>query len=288
MGHSLHPDFGTTLGPPGPTQTYNGMPINIVGNSTPRQVIKFHPPPFVNYSDESDPLPADGFPVPTDVRFEGDTVDGGAWNNDADHHLLLWDQDRNELHEFYSIKKWPDGSLTTGSYSYWDLTSNAMRPNGWTSSDVAGLPVTPLLVRYAECEAGLIPHAIRFCLDLSRGQIWPARHPGTSGGSQHPPMGARVRLRADIELGERYPQAPGPNPPLWDAKISPINRAIIQCFKDYGMILADHAGDWFFEGEPDARWNNDDLHLLGLIRAEWFEFVDSDAHKVHEDSMEAR
>ncbi len=34
-----------------------------------------------------------------------------------------------------------------GSGAIWDLRSNALRPDGWTSADAAGLPILPGLVR---------------------------------------------------------------------------------------------------------------------------------------------
>ena len=33
-----------------------------------------------------------------------------------------------------------------------DLNSNRLRPDGWTSGDAAGLPMFPALVRYDEAE----------------------------------------------------------------------------------------------------------------------------------------
>jgi hypothetical protein len=278
-GHSLHADFGTVYnGKP------NGIPVNHVGNSTPRKVVTYHTP---NYADESDPMPAQGLPIPDDVKIEAwpDTGDG------ADHHMLLLDADNHLLHELYSIRLEADGSYSTGVHAQWDLTSNALRPNGWTSADVAGLPITPLLVRYDEAAAGLIPHAIRFCLDLSKGQVWPARHPGTSGGDLSPPMGTRVRLKAAFDIDQGHwpiSDSNGNVTGYYDAVLSPICHTILQCMKDYGLILADHAGDWFFEGEPDPRWNDDELHLFGVIPAMAFEVFDNEALMVDPDSMETK
>ena len=51
-------------------------------------------------------------------------------------------------------------------------------------------------------------------------------------------MGARVRLKANVDIGY----------------LSPINQAIARTLKKYGMILADNGGDWFIQGVPDRRW----------------------------------
>ena len=77
------------------------------------------------------------------------------------------------------------------------LTSNALRPRGWTSADAAGLPILPGLVRYEEVAAGHIDHAIRFTVSRSRrAYVYPARHFGSSRTSKAlPPMGLRLRLR---------------------------------------------------------------------------------------------
>ena len=52
---------------------------------------------------------------------------------------------------------------TAGSGAIFDLTSNELRPDYWTSADAAGLPIFPGLVRYEEVvEKGEINHALRF------------------------------------------------------------------------------------------------------------------------------
>ena len=267
-GHPLHMDFGTVY-----NGHYNGIPINRVGNATPRRVVTYHRP---NYSDESDPMPPEGLPIPDGVKIEGDPQ---PWAAGADHHMILWDTDNNRLHELYSVRNPSPGVWTTGQYSTWDLNSNALRPLGWTSADVAGLPIMPGLVRYDEAASGEINHALRFTLDLAWGQAWPARHPGTSGDPRFPAMGQRVRLKADVDITKYY----GTETPT-----SPINRTLLQAMKTYGLILADHAGDWFIQGEPDPRWNDDELHLLVYFPPTLFEVVDNESLMIDPDSGESR
>jgi hypothetical protein len=43
-----------------------------------------------------------------------------------------------------------DNSWNAGSGAIFDLTSNDLRPDYWTSADAAGLPIFPGLVRYEE------------------------------------------------------------------------------------------------------------------------------------------
>ena len=62
-----------------------------------------------------------------------------------------------------------------------DLTSNALRPLGWTSADAAGLPILPGLVRYDEVAAGHIDHAIRVTFSRTQnGYVLPATHAASS------------------------------------------------------------------------------------------------------------
>ena len=84
-----------------------------------------------------------------------------------------------------------DGRWRAGSGATWKLSSNRLRPNGWTSADAAGLPILPGLLRWNEVRAGKVDHAIRFTTDATAAaHLWPARHDAGSGpASRLPPMG---------------------------------------------------------------------------------------------------
>jgi hypothetical protein len=132
-----------------------------------------------------------------------------------------------------------------------DLSSNALRPAGWTSADAAGLPIFPGLVRYDEAVVRRsIDHALRFtCPRTRRGYVDPARHHASSDASASlPPMGMRVRLRTSFDT----------------TAFSPETRVILRAMMRYGMLLADNGSGWFVSGAPDARW--DDAHLAELAR----------------------
>jgi hypothetical protein len=266
-GHNLHPDFGTTY-----RGRYSGIPLNIIaGTGVPKSAVR-----LTSYASESDSIPVGGLPIPTNVVIEGDP---GPFDSATDNHCLILDTDTHTLHEFYGMQRNGDGTYTAKQYSRWDYTSNALRPDGWTSTDAAGLPIAPGLVRYDEvlvavASGGTVPHAFRFTLDLTwKPRLWPARHDAPSGGPLNPPMGMRVRLKADYDI----------------SGYSPVNQAILRTLKKYGMILADNGGDWFITGVPDARWNDDDLHLLGqIIPHHAFEVVDVSGWMVSPDSGQAR
>lgn len=237
----LHPDFGTTWdGAP------NGIPYVVVhGDQTPVPVA-------FDYAAESDPGP---YPIPPDAPIEG----GSA--SDGDRHVLVVDVDRWTLYELFAAYPHDGGARwTAGSGAVFDLSSNALRPDGWTSADAAGLPIFPGLVRYDEAvERGAIEHALRFtCPRTRRAHVDPARHHASSSDDPAlPPMGMRVRLKADF-----------------DTTGFPVEvRAILRAMMTYGMLLADNGSGWYVSGAPDPRWDDDHLATLRNVPSSAFEVV---------------
>jgi hypothetical protein len=177
----------------------------------------------------------------------------------GDGHILIVDSTTCKLYELYDAKgggtKW-----TAGSGAIWNLRSNRLRPNGWTSADAAGLPILPGLVRYDEVAAGAIHHALRFTAEkTARSHLFPARHDAGDDDPALPPMGLRVRLKASVDISGYGKQA----------------RVILRALKLYGMILADNGSPWFISGASDRRYNDDDLHDLGKLKGSDFEVVDT-------------
>jgi hypothetical protein len=91
-------------------------------------------------------------------------------------------------------------------------------------------------------------------------------------GAQYPPMGARFRLRAGFDI----------------TSFSAANQVILRALKKYGVMLADNGSAWYISGAPDPRWDNDDLHNLGLIHGSDFEAVDVSALMIDPDSGQAK
>jgi hypothetical protein len=233
---TLHPDFGTYAG--------YGIPINLVGWSTPRSSVDFWWPA------ESDLVP---YPIPANPKIEGNGAGG-------DRHLLMLDRTTCRLWELYAASK-PASGWEAGSGATWDLRSNALRPDGWTSGDAAGLPILPGLARYDEVGAGIIGHALRFTVPHTRSaHIYPARHDAGEGSSPSlPPMGLRLRLKANVDISGFGPQS----------------RVILNALKRYGMILADNGSAYYVSGAPDPRWDDDELHDLHQVTGSMFEVVDT-------------
>ena len=147
------------------------------------------------------------------------------------------------------------------SGAVFDLGSNTLRPDYWTSADAAGLPITPGLARYDEVAAGVIRHALRFTVSATqRGFIHPATHfASSSTDPNRPPMGLRLRLKASFDLSSYHGEA----------------RVVLDALKRYGMILADNGSNFFITGAADPRWDDNDLNQLKLVPGSAFEAVDT-------------
>lgn len=237
---SLHPDFGTI---------YEGVPWGIpfvtVQGTQPRVPVSFF------YDDESDPGP---YPIPPNAPIEGGP------NATGDRHVIVVDLDNWTLYELFDARPVNGGtSWTAGSGAIFDLNSNAMRPEGWTSADAAGLPIFAGLARYDEVADGAISHALRFtCPTTRRAYIPPARHWASSQTNPNlPPMGMRVRLKASVDISTFPPDV----------------QVILTALKKYGMILADNGGGFFVSGAPDPRWNDENIDTLKRIKGSDFEVV---------------
>jgi hypothetical protein len=153
------------------------------------------------------------------------------------------------------------GHWTAGSGAIFDLRSNALRPERWTSADAAGLPILPGLVRYDEVKSGAITHALRVTVgQTQRGYIHPATHwASASDDPALPPMGLRLRLRADFDLTPYHGDA----------------RVVLEALKTYGLIVADNGTNWYITGATDPRWSDDDIDQLKSVPGSAFEAVDS-------------
>ena len=245
LSNGVHADFGNGL--------YDGSRIGIPyvvvhGKTTPKSRVTF------DYADESDKGP---YPIPANVPIEG--APGHA--DEGDRHALIVDRDTCTLYELYALRR--SGShWAAGSGAIFNLRLNALRPAGWTSADAAGLPILPGLARWdGDGSTGVIRHALRFTAEQTRRMfIYPARHEaGDSNDPSLPPMGLRVRLKANVDISKLPPQA----------------RMVAQAMKTYGMILADNGSSWYVSGAPSPHWSNDQLHALGELTGADFEVVDT-------------
>jgi hypothetical protein len=204
-----------------------------------------------DYSGESDPGP---YPVPDNVPIEGwpsnyqrndktkdqtlDDVQRDKLKLGGDRHAIVVDPTHRMLYEFYTLRKTDAGWVAAGA-AIFDLKSNKLRPDGWTSTDAAGLPIFPAIVRYDELKRGVIDHAMRATFQRTRkAYVYPATHYASRLTDPNlPRMGERFRLKKDFDV----------------SGFSPDVKTILIALKQYGMINADNGISWAISVAPDPR-----------------------------------
>lgn len=205
----------------------------------------------VEYKDESDQGP---FPIPDGMFIEGwpanykrdaklkkwtlDDVQRDAAKLDGDRHAIVVDPANRKLYEFFSTYK-TDKGWKAAQASVFDLSSNKLRPDGWTSADAAGLPIFPSVIRYDELKRGVIEHALRVTVrKTQRAYVYPATHFASRLTDKDlPRMGERLRLRKDFDT----------------SKCSAEVKVILEALKTYGMLVADNGIEWAVSCTPDER-----------------------------------
>jgi hypothetical protein len=214
----LHPDWGDW------STDHYGIPWQTVPASQPGVPMTFM------YASESDPGP---YPFPANALVEGGADSGG------DMHVLVIQEGTCLLYETFS-SLYAGPGWNCGSGAKFDLGSDKLRPDGWTSADAAGLPILPGLVKVSEVMAGKVEHAIRFTMNSTQqGYIHPAVHAAGKADPTLPPMGLRLRLKASFDTSKFI----GPS------------LVILTALKQYGLILADNGSDWYFSGDSDDAWS---------------------------------
>jgi hypothetical protein len=231
----LHPDFGQD-------PSY-GIPYDVVPPTQPRVAVR-----FTGYPAESDPGP---YPIPANAPVEGAGAEG-------DRHVVIVQRGTCKLYELYAAER-SGGGWRASNGAVFDLRASALRPAGWTSADAAGLPIFPLLVRYPEVASGRIDHALRVTVPRTQhAYIHPATHFASSSADPSlPPMGLRLRLKADYSLAGFSGQA----------------LVILRALKRYGLIVADNGSPWYITGAPNTRWDEASLAQLKRVPGSAFEAV---------------
>jgi hypothetical protein len=251
-GTALHADFGDYS-----TNGY-GIPYEVVP-ATQADL----PTTLTLYASESDPGPGGwvgpnpvttnassgttAYPFFVGMKVEGNPKPGGTPGSlPGDQHGIVLQQGASgggcTLYEAWNCAVVSAPPFQCANGAVFNLTSNALRPAGWTSADAAGLAVFAGLVKLSEVKAGAITHAIRITFNTSqKGYIPPATHAAGSQplGSAYPPMGLRLRLKASVAT----------------SSYAASSQVIMAAMKKYGVIVADNGSDWYFQGDSDDGWN---------------------------------
>lgn len=243
----------TSIGREKPLNVDPTVPINVVGPEvTPQSLTK------VEWPAESDLGPV---PIPENARVEAS----------ADAHMLVLQTGSCRLYELYMAKK-SGGGWSALNTAFFDLNSNRLRPEGWTSSDAAGLPVMPGLLRYDEVKSGQINHALRTTVPKSqRAFVWPARHLASKNESRLlPPMGLRLRLKKSFDI----------------SGFSPDARVVLLALQKYGAFVSDNGKALMFTATPDG-WTVELIEELKKVTGDSFEAVDTSEMVLSQNSGRA-
>ncbi|MCW8130495.1 MAG: hypothetical protein KIS92_09120 [Planctomycetota bacterium] len=253
--HAKSDDYVKTIGAEKRVHINRDMGFVLVPPNFPRVDLT-----RLEYKDEADKGP---YPIPDNTPIEGWPFDGGKLedvqrNGDGDRHAVVVDPFAGLCYEFYVMRRNDKGWEAAGEATF-DLTANKLRPMYWTSSDAAGLPLLPSIVRFDECERGMVEHALRFTVRRTRRAfILPATHYASRSDDEAlPPMGLRFRLKADVKIDDLPKHA----------------KAVALALKKYGMFLADNGSDWFISTSGDARLQG--LEALHRLKGSDFEAVET-------------
>jgi hypothetical protein len=231
--------------------------------------------PFFNYPDESDldgnTFPNGSYPIPANLPIETWPRGTGnltlqQWQQDVnntggDRHAIAVAPGAGSIWETWLTKLTSTGWQASNGAKF-NLNSNALRPAGWTSGDAAGLPMFPALVRYDECQRGMVEHALRIVVAKSRREyIYPATHyassiPATS--VNYPAMGQHVRLKSSVVI-----------PDSWTIE----EKAVLRALKKYGALVADNGGFFSVSVCPDDRFAANAFDHLSTIAISNFEVI---------------
>jgi len=242
----------------------------LVPDNQPRVTI-----PFLDYANESDldggTYPNGNYPIPSNQPIESWPKDTGSltlqqWqvdvnNTGGDRHGIMVAPGVGSIWETWQMKLTQSGWQASNGAKF-NLNSNALRPAGWTSGDAAGLPMFPAVVRYDECERGMVEHALRLVVKQTRREyIYPANHyassiPATS--TNYPAMGQRLRLKSSFVI-----------PGGWTIE----EKAVLLALKKYGAIVADNGGFFSVSVCPDDRFSASAFNHLSTIDINNFEVI---------------
>lgn len=225
---------------------------------------------FTYYPDESDPSP---YPIPANLPVEGWPLETGSltlneWQQDVngtggDRHSIIVQPGTGGLWETW-LTKLTSGNWEAANGAKFDLKNNTQRPAGWTSADAAGLSMFAGLVRYDECERGVVEHAIRLVVKHTRAAyIYPASHfasnPYTTDPDE-PAMGQRLRLKSSFVI-----------PDAWTTE----EKAVLKALMKYGAIVADNGNFFSISVAPDDRFSDTAFDHLSSIGISDFEVIQS-------------
>lgn len=222
---------------------------------------------FDLYGDESDPSP---YPIPSNLPIETwpratrTNYTLYEWQRDiygdgGDRHAIIVQPGSGNIWETWQtllmLSNWH-----AANGAKFNLNTNALRPLGWTSADAAGLSMLGGLVRYDECQRGMVEHALRLVVARTRrSYIYPATHYASNTNHPNmPAMGQRFRLKSSFVI-----------PDNWSIE----EKAVLRALKKYGALIADNGNFFSISVVPDQRWPSNAFSRLSSISITNFEVI---------------
>jgi hypothetical protein len=251
-------------------RAFHEMNFVLVPDDQPTQSIR-----FFNYPGESDldggVSPNGLYPIPSNLPVETWPRETGnltlsQWQQDStnlggDRHSIIVKPGAGFIWETW-LTKLVSGAWRASNGAKFNLNSNSPRPPGWTSADAAGLPMFPAIVRYDECQRGMVEHAMRIVVKRTRlGPIYPATHEASVGSLTDPnipAMGQRLRLKSSFAI-----------PSTWTT----AEKAVLKGLKKYGAMVADNGNFFSISVTPDNRFAAGEFGHLSSIPISEFEVV---------------
>ena len=242
----LHPSSNNiiaSIGAKSPLRCNHDMGFVLVPPNQPRVDVK-----IMLYPGDSEKGP---YPVPANTPIEGWPGPGGQMtakslddlqrnvrHEQSDRHAMIVDPVNRMCYEYWQMERTASG-WQASNCAVFDLKSNKLRPDGWTSGDAAGLPIFPATVRYDEIQRGIVEHAMRFTVVKSRNSyVAPATHRASRRNDPNlPRMGERFRLKQNVNI----------------SGFSPAVQAVLKGLKKYGMFMADNGMNWGLSISSDPR-----------------------------------
>jgi len=159
-----------------------------------------------------------------------------------DGWFSVFDPDGQVAYDFWRARREADGSISYHFMRKWDLDGSGYHAPYTVSARGSGLPLFAGLIRPGELEAGSIEHALAISVPgpAQNYFVQPASSSDGNGRATSLPVGAHIRLKADVTL-------PVPRDPRTHRRIrlTPSQRrladAIVATLRTYGAIVVDRA-----------------------------------------------